>query len=128
MNWRQNIDKTLRPFVEKLISESFKQDAHKLAQNKANAQLWITAGILSRQLYNVEMKLKYLEKALQDIAPNKFKTRDFLKAEAEVEKMIADIAGGKIVKPKKVTKKKKTQKRKTSKKKSRTISSLKTNF
>ncbi|MFH1823425.1 MAG: hypothetical protein ABH817_01775 [archaeon] len=124
MKWRQNLDKTLRPFVEKLISESFKHEPEfRMSGDNSKAQLWVTAGILSRQLYNVEMKLRYLERALQDIAPKKFKTSEFLKAEAEVEKMIADIAGGKIVKPSK-----KAAKKKTSNKKSKTIASLKTNF
>ena len=123
MKWRTNLDKTLRPFVEKLISESFKHEPEfKFADDKSKAQLWVTVGILSRQLYNIEMKLRYLERALQDIAPKKFKTKEFLKTEAEVEKMISAIAGGKITKPKKKAKKK------TSKKGSKTISSLKTNF
>lgn len=79
--WRKKIDKSLKPYLEKFIAEThFQKEALKTANDPSKAQLWIAIALLSRQLYNMEMKLKYLEKAMQDISQVK-----------ESEKFLQDI-------------------------------------
>ncbi|MEM4703158.1 MAG: hypothetical protein QXP53_01600 [Candidatus Pacearchaeota archaeon] len=97
MTWREHISKDIRPFIEKLISESIKDKSLEKAKDPSKAQLWIALGILAKQNYNLELKTKYLEQALRDVLPRgKTKTQETLKAEAEVEKFISDIAQGKL--------------------------------
>ena len=100
MEWRQHIAKDIQPFVEKLISESFKDESLKKSKHPSKTQLWIALGLLAKQAYNLEIKTRYLEQALREISP-KAKTRETLKTEAEVEKFLSDIAKGKILKKEK---------------------------
>jgi len=97
MTWRERIPDDLKPFIEKLISESHKEDAISNAEHPSKAQLWLALGILAKQVYDLELKSRYLEHALKEASP-KSKSQDRLKAEAEVEKIISDIACGKITK------------------------------
>ena len=100
MAWREEISPHLKPFIEKLISESMKEKSLHKSQSPSKAQLWIAMGILAKHAYDLELKTNYLERALKDISP-RTKTENTLKAEAEVEKIISDIAGGKYNKKKK---------------------------
>ncbi len=70
--WRKKIDKSLKPYLEKFITETYFHDkAFKLAEDPSKAQLWIAIALLSKQLYNLEMKVNYLERALKDISQTK---------------------------------------------------------
>ena len=70
--WRKKIDKSLRPYLEKFITETcFHDKAFKLAEDPSKAQLWVAVALLSKQLYNLEMKANYLERALKDISQTK---------------------------------------------------------
>jgi len=103
MTWRKHISKDIQPFIEKLIHETSKEESIKKATDRGKAQLWLALGILSQQMHNLELKAKYLEQALKEISPRgkKEKTEEMIKAEAEVEKLISDIARGKTIKTKK---------------------------
>jgi len=100
MTWRENIPTHLKPFIERLIKETSSNSSFRLSKNPAKAQLWLALGILAKQTYDLELKTKFLEQALKEISP-KAKTHNMLKAEAEVEKFISEIAGGKYKKGKK---------------------------
>lgn len=123
MKWRDNIEKDLKPYIERLIKESYNyRKSYNSAGDKGKAQLWVVISILSRQIYNLNLKLDYLEKALQDIAGPKLREvaeKRMKKEEKEIEKFIKEISKGKISKGKKILKKKKVKKK--SKKKSNGI-------
>ena len=99
-NWRENVDKRLRPYLERLIFESLvHKDAYKYAKDKSRAQLWIVLSILARQNHDLDLKVKYLEKTLQSLYKKGKKDsamnggdrkRDML----EVERLIKEIASG----------------------------------
>ena len=120
MTWRNDIDKTLKPYIENLIRESFSyKKEYKKARNEGKAQFWVALAILSRQIYNLDLKLRYLEKVIQDVAGPKLKKEvefERKKEEKEVEKFIKELASGKYTKKKRKKKrKKKVKKRKTQK-------------
>ncbi len=68
MNWREKIDKILRSYVENQIKEASKErKAYLSASDPKNAQLWIAIGNLSKQIFELNLRLNYLERALRDI-------------------------------------------------------------
>lgn len=75
MDWKKYVDPLIRTHLEKQIIESAKHNrAYEQAQNPANAQLWIAISNISKELFEVNLKLKYLEGALKEIgkkAPKK---------------------------------------------------------
>ena len=116
MTWRKNIEKGLKPYVENIIRESFSyREQYRYSGDQAKAQIWVALAILSRQIYNLDLKLRFLERAIQEIGIRKTKKNrefDVGKEADEVERFIKELAGGKQKKAK--TKK---RKRKRSKKK-----------
>ncbi|UCD21167.1 MAG: hypothetical protein JSW08_01310 [archaeon] len=105
MNWRKEISPGLKPFIEKLISESLKEKGWRNSKNPSKSQLWIAIGILSRQAYDLEIKCRFLEQALKEISP-KYRNQGIRKAETEFNKIISEIAGGKRTRIKKKKRKK----------------------
>ncbi len=68
MNWRENVDPTIRSYLEALIkSTSDNKEAYELSKNKANSQLWIALSIIYKQTFNLDQRIKYIEKLLKDI-------------------------------------------------------------
>ncbi len=68
-NWRSKVDPTLKKYLETLVYESSKQkDAYKLAPRPEVGQLWCAMADLSKQIVNLNLKIKYLEGALADVA------------------------------------------------------------
>ena len=67
-NWKDNLDPVLKGHLEVLIKEScqFKK-TYSEAANPINAQIWIVLANLSKQIFNMELKLNYLERTLQDL-------------------------------------------------------------
>ncbi|MBU2634258.1 MAG: hypothetical protein KJ674_03350 [Nanoarchaeota archaeon] len=67
-NWRELVDPLIKDHLEIQIKESSRhKKAYDLAANKGDAQLWIAIANLSKQTFNIELKIKYIEKVLQDI-------------------------------------------------------------
>jgi hypothetical protein len=67
--WRKKVNKSLRPYLEKFIAEThFHKKSFNLAKDPGKAQIWIAIALLSKQIYNLEVKLNYLEKALKDLS------------------------------------------------------------
>ena len=91
-NWRDKIDPFLRTHLESQLKQTMKyREDYRNSRDPSRAQLWIAIANLSRQLFNVSVKLNYVERLLQ-------------------EKFAAD--SNKVVKPKEKPKKtKKTVKR-----------------
>ncbi len=79
-HWRNNVDKAIKDNLELQIKESAKHsNSYKKAKNPANAQLWIAVANLSRQIFDLNLKLNFLEKALQDIAKPKEEHKEEIK-------------------------------------------------
>jgi hypothetical protein len=97
-NWRINLNPGLRYYLEKLILESY---SHKQsidsAGDKSKAQVWVALGILYKRISEIESKINYLEESLKVMFKGKNKKisiENRKKAEAEVEKIIRDLASG----------------------------------
>lgn len=66
-SWRSDIDPMVKDHLEAQIKETARyKKSYEKAKNKADAQLWIAVANLSRQLFNLNLKLNYLERALKD--------------------------------------------------------------
>ncbi len=75
-DWRSYVDPLIQDHLEALVSESAKQrQAYKKADNTANGQLWCALSILSKQVFDMGLKIKILEKALMDLTPSKKKNK-----------------------------------------------------
>nr|MBI4156926.1 hypothetical protein [Candidatus Woesearchaeota archaeon] len=63
MNWKDKIDNVVKEHLDLQIRKTYDQEeAFNKADNKANAQLWIAIANLSREIFELNLKLKYLEK------------------------------------------------------------------
>lgn len=72
MNWRDYVDLDVKDHLEMQIAESSKQKhAYKKAKNSSNAQLWCAIANLSKQIFNLNLKITYLEKRLQEVSEKK---------------------------------------------------------
>jgi hypothetical protein len=120
MSWRKNLNRGIRPYVEKLVRESFLYKyEYRAASDEGKAQLWVALALISKQLDQIESKLKLFEGVLKDISPKKAvkleeseKTKEM---KAEVENIFKNIMQGKPIKPavvKQVAKPKSRKKRK----------------
>lgn len=68
-SWRAEIDPLIREHLEALITESARhRDAYKKAPNTSNAQLWCALAVMQKQFLDLNMKLKFLEKALAEVS------------------------------------------------------------
>lgn len=71
-DWREGINPIVKSHLETQIKETA---AHKAAYSKAKeptkAQLWIAIANLSRQIFDLHMRIKVLEKGIQEMAPKK---------------------------------------------------------
>ncbi len=89
-DWRENLEPAVRLHLEKQINESHKQrKAYLSAGSSGNAQLWIAVANLSRQLFDVNLKLNYLEKVVRDSMVSKAKERLDNISGARVKKKIS---------------------------------------
>jgi len=79
-NWRGLVDKSIRNHLEREINESSKhKNAYRHSRDPSNAQLWCAIGNLAKQLFDVNLKLNYLESALRDIDCKKTASRYIVK-------------------------------------------------
>ncbi|MBI2105397.1 hypothetical protein HYT56_01000 [Candidatus Woesearchaeota archaeon] len=67
MSWRKNIDPILKEHLEKQIRESYvHKNSYSLAKNKNTAQLWVAIANLSKQIFELNLRIKFLEKTLKE--------------------------------------------------------------
>jgi len=60
------VDSNLKPHLERQVQESVKQKrAYSRAKNKSIAQLWCVIASMSKELFDLKLRLNYLEKTLQ---------------------------------------------------------------
>ena len=66
MNWRKNIDPIIREHLESQIKESHRhKKAYSQARNKNTAQLWVAIANLSKEIFDLNLKIKFIEKTLR---------------------------------------------------------------
>ena len=108
-NWRDSVDPLIKDHLEIQIKEASRhKKAYDQAANKGDAQLWIAIANISKQVFNIELKIKYLERLLQDLVA-KINT---LEAKTEVKEVKEEKPKEKIIKKpiKKINKKKSLKK------------------
>ena len=67
MAWRDKVDPAIKNFLEMQIRESARyKPVYSLSENPSNAQLWIAVANLSKQNFDLNLKIKILENALKD--------------------------------------------------------------
>ncbi|MDD5651141.1 MAG: hypothetical protein PHF86_12125 [Candidatus Nanoarchaeia archaeon] len=67
-SWRDNVEVLLRKHLELQIRESFKhKDAIEKSAYPNLAQLWIAIANLSKQNFEMELRIKFLEKSISDL-------------------------------------------------------------
>ncbi|MBL7147481.1 MAG: hypothetical protein ISS82_01510 [Nanoarchaeota archaeon] len=109
-SWREKVDPIIKNHLEAQIKETLQhKDAYNQSKDKGKAQLWVAVANLSKQIINLELKIKYIENVLKDmiLKLNELK-------EQKPEKIIKEIE-----EPKKIIKKK--TKKKIKKKKTKHI-------
>ncbi len=80
-NWRKNIDPLIKDHLEAQIKESFRYRKNYIkSKNPSKAQLWCAVAVLARQTFNLSLKVKFLEKALQELVGKKKNVDDDVKA------------------------------------------------
>lgn len=92
-NWKDCLDPVLKGHLEVLIKESYQsKKAYSEAINPVNAQLWVALANLSKQIFNMELKLNYLERTLQDLTTSETESNKIKKeANFKKKKMIKTI-------------------------------------
>ena len=69
MIWRDLVDPTIKAHLEKQVAESIKdRGAYEAAQNPGNAQLWVVVANLSKEMFDLNLKLKFLEGTMREFA------------------------------------------------------------
>ena len=120
MAWRKNVDPIIKDYLDLQIRETIKfKQAYEKAKNKPNAQLWIAIANMAKHMFNLELKIKYLEGTIKDLN-EKFleltekKPEDVLR---ELEKEVKKKKVNRITKKNTIKKKakKKTKKKATAK-------------
>lgn len=111
MTWRKNVDPIIKEYLDLQVKETIKfKKSYFSAKNKPNAQLWIAIANLTKHIFNLELKIKYLEGVIRDI-----NERFLQSTERNPEDVLKELEK-KIKRNKKVTKKKKATKKKATKK------------
>lgn len=65
--WRKTIDSSIKDYLEALIEGvNPHKDSYKGSKNPSAAQLWCALAIMSKQIFELNLKIKLLEKALRD--------------------------------------------------------------
>lgn len=66
-NWRKDISPEIKAFLEALVEDAHKhKDVYMKSKNPSAAQIWCALASLSKQLFDLNLKLKLLEKVLKD--------------------------------------------------------------
>ena len=69
MSWREKVDPIIKTYLELQIKDTAQfRESFSKAKDPSKAQLWIAIANLSKHIFSLEMKIKYLEKTLQELA------------------------------------------------------------
>ena len=77
VKWRKNVDLSIKDHLEALINEVHEhKKAYKNAKNPPAAQLWCALANMSKKIFDLNLKIKLLEKALKDMAQKSSHIKD----------------------------------------------------
>ena len=108
MPWRKNVDPIIKEYLDLQVKESNKfREAFSKSKHPANAQLWIAIANLTKHIFNLELKLKYLEGTIRDVNERLLQLTE-KKPEDVLKELEREVKKTKKVK-KKTTKKKKAK-------------------
>jgi len=66
-HWRKDIDQGIKDQLESLIEEVHKHRiSYKRSKNPSAAQLWCALAEMSKQMFDLNLRIKLLEKVLKD--------------------------------------------------------------
>jgi hypothetical protein len=66
-SWRENVDPLIKEHLEAQIRETTKhQSTYMQSSSPQTAQLWVAVANLSKQVFNLNLKIKYMEKLVKD--------------------------------------------------------------
>ena len=86
MDWKEKVDPTIRTHLDKQIAESIKdRRAYEEAMNPGIAQLWIAVANLSKEIFDLNLKFKYIESSLKEFTANKSKKKKISTSKPKVE-------------------------------------------
>lgn len=72
MNWKDKVSPLIKNHLEKQIGESLKEkSAYDSAKNSAQAQLWISLAYLSKEVFDLSLKVSSLEKKIENLTVKK---------------------------------------------------------
>ena len=72
MKWRNNVDPIIKNHLEVQIKEAAKNKSAIVASNEPKiAQLWIAIANLSKQNFDLSLRVKYMERALREALKQK---------------------------------------------------------
>ena len=110
-NWKDKIDLSLKDHLERQLRETHEnKEAILSSKDPKITQLWIAIANLSREIFEITLRLKYLERAMRDISkPKQSQTEE--KTNPDIKKAMKKILTGKNTKKKKTIKKKKKTKK-----------------
>jgi len=78
--WRKNIDPLLRDHLEMQIKESYRhRRGYTKAKDVSKAQLWCAIANLSKQVFDLSLKIKFLERTLQEVLGKKKRSNNDVK-------------------------------------------------
>lgn len=70
--WKQKLDHVIKEHLDAQLRKSYDhEDAFGSAANKANAQLWVAIANLSKEIFDLNLKIKYLEEAKKKVKKRK---------------------------------------------------------
>ena len=120
-NWKDKIDLGLKDHLERQIKETHNNKEAILSSNDPKVtQLWIAVANLSREIFEINLRLKYLERAMRDMSKiQRSEVMETRKPENNVKEVLERVLAGNKAK-RKVTKKKTTKKKITKKKPKKT--------
>lgn len=113
-NWRDLVDPTIKDYLEALIKDTTtNREAYVAAKNKSDAQIWIAVANLSKQIFNLNLRIKYMEKLMKDLLKEQAE-KPLEKPKVVIEKTKKKVKRSLVKKPstKKSKKKKVTKRRK----------------
>mgnify|MGYP001571754558 CR=1 FL=1 len=80
MNWKDNLDNSTRKHLEAQLKETLRNKKAILNSNdKKNAQLWVAVAGLSQQVLDLSLRIKFLEKVLQETIGKKRENKEDVK-------------------------------------------------
>lgn len=92
MSWRDKVDPALKNHLEVLVKETAKEKEALLESRKPEiSQLWLAIANLSKQNFDMSLKIKYLESALKDFFKAKKKTRISKKEQKQIDDILKTL-------------------------------------